>query len=199
MAKTCSAFGKYIPPFASDAASFCSPALSITIYSRFLLFLHPLSFRPCMYVCTFFLFRPVARAVFLLLRLLVFDHHRCYQTTCTLGPQADFLPAVILFRPSCSLSLCPARGLTRPLRRRTVVSLIPPAVIYLFAVVPFPFLLDTWRCILWLFTAVRHVLLPLLTTSYCYYFPGHRTNPFLSVCLLAMMQRRFINFRDANQ
>lgn len=111
--------------------------------------------------------------------------------------QANFLPAVILFRPSRSLR----PGLTRPLRQspRTSTnssSSYPPAVIYLFPrcpSLPLPFLRS--RILL---AAVRHCssssreAFP--QASYCYYFRGYRTYPFLP----AMMQR-FINFRDANR
>lgn len=85
-------------------------ALSIAIYS-FLLFLHPLSLGPdCLLP-----FCPVAPRFFLHLLPLLF----LFSITVGVARQpvhrgqANFLPAVILFRPSRSLR----PGLTRPLRR----------------------------------------------------------------------------------
>lgn len=145
---------------------------------------------------SFLLFRPVAlRLLFLLLSALI-TVGVARQQPVHRG-QANFLPAVILFRPSLPLSpSAPRAGLTRPLRARTI---FPSrfsslhAVIYHRAVGFCPFSSSPTpgaaRRILRLLTAVRHVLLPLPTTSYCYYYPRLSfLNPFLPTCLSAMMQ-----------
>lgn len=104
VAKTCSAFGKYIPPFAADAAGFCSGAL-YRYLSAFLLFLHPLSpGRVCL--LPFCLVAPCSS----------FSSSAAFSSSIAIGvarqqpvhrgQPADFLPAVILFRFSRSLSLC---------------------------------------------------------------------------------------------
>lgn len=177
MAKTCSAFGKYIPRRARPAAAgFCSSALSIAIYS--------LSFCSCI-LSHLSSFSSCCAPLFLLLTVGVARQQPVHRG------QANFLPAVILFRPSLPLSLCSAHRVNPPPSgaEPSLLALLSsrPLSITAPSVSP-PFLLPRHpgRRIL---TAVRHVLLPLPTTSYCYYFPGYRSlTPFLPV-LLAMMQR----------
>lgn len=164
VAKTCSAFGKYIPA-SNGGSGFCS------LY-RYLLFAFLLS--SCILSspstlglrrASFFPSRPVARSSlppppprpF-------FDHRRCYQTTtCTPGPGQ--LPSCGHPFPSIFLSRShSALGLSRPLRRVILpppCSLYPRAVIYLSSsLLPLYFFsLDTRRHIHRLLTAVRHVLL----------------------------------------
>lgn len=138
MAKTCSAFGKYIPRRARPAAAgFCS-VLSIAIYSR--------SFCSCILspsasVVHLSSFSSCCAALFLL--LLFFDHRRCCQTTtCTPGPGQ--LPSCghpfPSFSPALPLFFC-CVGLTRPLRARNLPFSLsyPHAVIYHRAVRLFPF------------------------------------------------------------
>lgn len=213
MAKTCSAFGKYIPRRGARpaAAGFCSgAALSIAIYSR--------SFCSCILSPsrpTSCIFSPFSSccAPAALPPSLHLDHRRCCQTTtCTPGPGQ--LPSCGHPFPSFSpaLSLCTARsaGLTRPLRARTIFPSrfsSPHAVIYhrAAAIGSFPFSSaptpGAARRILRLLTAVRHVLLSLPTTSYCYYYPRLSfLNPFLPAYLPVRDDAmRFINFHDVNR
>lgn len=148
MAKTCSAFGKYIPRRARPAAAaagFCS-ALSIAIYSR--------SFCSCILspsasVVHLSSFSSCCASLFLLLLflllflLLLFDHRRCCQTTtCTPGPGQ--LPSCGHPFPSFSpaLPLFYRAGLTRPLRAYYCLPFslsYPHAVIYHRAIGFFPF------------------------------------------------------------
>lgn len=116
VAKTCSAFGKYIPRSVPSSGGRLLRSLSLSIrsfYSR-ILSLPPSSLQPR---CPF-PFCPVAPHFFLRLSsCLVF----LFLFSITVGVarqpvhrgQANFLPAVILFRPSRSLR----PGLTRPLRQ----------------------------------------------------------------------------------
>lgn len=143
MAKTCSAFGKYIPRRARPAAAaagFCS-ALSIAIYSR--------SFCSCILSpsrppsCIFLPFRPVALRSSSSFSSSSFDHRRCCQTTtCTPGPGQ--LPSCGHPFPSFSpaLPLFYRAGLTRPLRAHYYLPFslsYPHAVIYHRAIGFFPF------------------------------------------------------------
>lgn len=186
-------------------------SLSLSIRA-FLLFLHPLSLTA--YVVHLFSFFVLLRSGCSLPPSLHLDHRRCCQTTtCTPGPGQ--LPSCGHPYPSFSpaLSLCAARsaGLTRPLRARTIFPSrfsSPHAVIYHRAAAAigfFPFSSaptpGAARRILRLLTAVRHVLLPLPTTSYCYYYPRLSfLNPFLPAYLPVRDDAmRFINFRDVNR
>lgn len=165
------------------------PASSLSLFPRFSL------------GCPF-PFCPVAPRSFLLpppaprLLVLLLDHRRCCQTTCT--PRPGQLPSC--GHPFPSFSLSPSWVNPPPsaipshfnklfflLSSRRYLSLpsLPPRSL--------PFLRS--RILL---AAVRHCssssreAFP--QASYCYYFRGYRTYPFLP----AMMQR-FINFRDANR
>lgn len=132
------------------------------------------------------------------------DHRRCCQTTtCTPGARpTSFLRSSFSVLLSRSPSVLFCAGLTRPLRARYLPFSLsyPHAVIYHRAVGFFPFSSPRHPGlrILRLLTAVRHVLLPLPTTSYCYYFPGYRSlTPSYSPA--RDDATRFINFRDANR
>lgn len=108
VAKTCSAFGKYIPRAPCRVQRRSAPALSIAIYS-FLLFLHPLSLplsslQPRLSFSFLSCCPSLLPPCLLLPRLLVLllDHRRCCQTTCT--PRPGQLPSCGHPFPSFSLS-----------------------------------------------------------------------------------------------
>jgi len=198
VAKTCSAFGKYIPRRARPAAAgFCS-ALSIAIYSRsFCSYIlspstsavHLSSFSSCCAPLFFLL---------LVLLLLPFDHRRCCQTTtCTPGPGQ--LPSCGHPFPSFSPSV-PRAGITRPLRAHNLPFSLsyPHAVIYHRAIGFFPFSSSSTPeaaqsssrlSVTFLYRSSHNVVLLLFSRLS---FP----NPFLPVRDDATP---FINFRDANR
>lgn len=219
VAKTCSAFGKYIPRCAVQRRS--APALSIAIYS-FILFLHPLSLSrspslfPSSSLSCLFTFSSCCSRFFLhllpfppphplLLPLLVLrlDHRRCCQTTCTLRPgqlpscghpfpSFSLSPSWVNPPPSAhnSLSLSPLVPLI--LQQTLLPLILPPLSISSLAAPRLPFssfLASSSRL-----SVTVLLLASFPQASYCYYFRGYRTYPFLP----AMMQR-FINFRDANR